>query len=269
MIDLGFTGSNYTRTNKCTVRSNLILERLDKFYANDAWLHMFVDYSVLHLSRTHSDHCPLILNLHKSTSKSPPIFRLEIMWFSHPDFSFVVFANWSFNSNYPNALQKFTDHAINWNKEIFGKIFYKTKITLARLKGLQTMDVTRKNSFHYNLENSLITDFNQLLKHEEYFWKLKSRIQWLNEIDANTRFFHITTTQRRRHNRILALTDSVRNWTFDPTEIQSLITNHFSVIYTTQLISCTAIQPTPSFNSLPNKNIQTLLRPLTHTEIYN
>lgn len=48
------------------------------------------------------------------------------------------------------------------------------------------------------LENKLIVEFNNILKSEEDYWKLRSRINWLNQRDANTNFFHTTTLNRRR-----------------------------------------------------------------------
>lgn len=50
-------------------------------------------------------------------------------------------------------------------------------------------------------------EFNHILKLEEDFWTLKSRIDWLNNRDANTKFSHLTTLNYRRHNRITAIQD--------------------------------------------------------------
>lgn len=55
------------------------------------------------------------------------------------------------------------------------------------------------------MEQVLISQYNQILTQEEVYWKLKSRINWLNQGDADTRFFHLSALKRRRRNKIFAL----------------------------------------------------------------
>lgn len=46
-------------------------------------------------------------------------------------------------------------------------------------------------------EQSLTNEYNSILKLEEDYWKLRSRINWLNDRDANTNFFHILASNRK------------------------------------------------------------------------
>ncbi|OIS99925.1 hypothetical protein A4A49_60007, partial [Nicotiana attenuata] len=73
------------------------------------------------------------------------------------------------------------------------------------------------------------------LKNEEDFWKMKSRINWLNEGDASTNFFHTSTLNIRRRNRTLSLKEDNGNWITGPQEIQSTIVDFFTKLYTTSL----------------------------------
>ncbi|XP_019258278.1 PREDICTED: uncharacterized protein LOC109236539 [Nicotiana attenuata] len=67
LIDLGYKGSKYTWTNKRYTSGNtLILERIDRCFANEGWIKQHPEASVLHLPRTHTDQCPL-----KSKWKGP------------------------------------------------------------------------------------------------------------------------------------------------------------------------------------------------------
>lgn len=81
-----------------------------------------------------------------------------------------------------------------------------------------------------NLELELTQEFNQVLKQEEDFWKLKSRVNWLNEGDSNTRFFHTTTLNRRRRNQIIALENNNGTWVYDLPSLIELTFDFFNTM---------------------------------------
>lgn len=65
---------------------------------------------------------------------------------------------------------------------------------------------------YITLEQQLIHNYNNTLFQEFLFWQLKSRGTWLTYGDANTKFFHLTTLQRRSLARISTLEDSSSLW---------------------------------------------------------
>ncbi|XP_021823830.1 uncharacterized protein LOC110765086 [Prunus avium] len=48
-------------------------------------------------------------------------------------------------------------------------------------------------------------EIEQMWKKEELYWKQRSTVNWLQAGGSNTRFFHLTTIQRRWKNRVLKL----------------------------------------------------------------
>ena len=46
---------------------------------------------------------------------------------------------------------------------------------------------------------------------EEFFWKKKARVDWLQEGDRNTAFFHKTVQSRRHQSNISSLVNSQGN----------------------------------------------------------
>ncbi|XP_075077023.1 uncharacterized protein LOC142163784 [Nicotiana tabacum] len=62
LTDLGYKDSRYTWTNGRHNRFN-ILERIDHIMANYDWLTQYPDALVTHLLRTHSDDCPIKIEL--------------------------------------------------------------------------------------------------------------------------------------------------------------------------------------------------------------
>lgn len=212
LIDLGFRERKYTLTNKrYRNRSSFILERLDRCLSNEAWLNFFPEASVTHLPKTHFDHPPLLLCLklhHFITSKS---FRMETIWCFHPSLSQMVRQSFDTTTDLTEALAHFQAHITTWNRDIFGNIFHRKKNILDRIDGIQRSKAYPHSQFFHDLKVSLTRDYSSILQQEQEFWRLKSIISWLAERDCNTRFFHTTTMNRRRGNKINSLKDDLGN----------------------------------------------------------
>lgn len=75
-------------------------------------------------------------------------------------------------------------------------------------------------------------EYNSILKMEEDHWKIRYRINWLNEGDANTKFFHLSVLNRRRKNKISYFKDNSGNWIMDHNAIVSHTVTFFQNMYT-------------------------------------
>lgn len=238
MSDLGFSGSRFTWTNTQST-GNLIKERLDRAWANSSWNLLFPNANVLHLPRTHSDHCLILLSTDPIIAT--PIlrpFRFESFWFSDPSVYSVIEKSWNPPStSFAQKTVSLSNNIAIWNKEHFGNIFHRKKKIFARLAGIQKAQDSNPCAFLTNLESSLISELNDLLSIEEDFWALKSRMNWLFDGDRNTRFFHLTTIERRRANKILALKDPLGAWNYDESIIKHSLISHFSSLFTTSKLS--------------------------------
>ncbi|XP_075096369.1 uncharacterized protein LOC142174468 [Nicotiana tabacum] len=193
-------------------KQDLILERLDRCFETDAWIEKFPESTVTHLPRTHSDHCLLLLSFsHQNHNRANNPFKFESMWCSHPNFFPLEEDSFDARTDILEATSVFTNRETGWNKHAFGNIFHRKRHILARLSGIQKSNAYPFRTFLQDLEAKLQHDFSAILKSKEYFWKLKSIISLLIEGDANTKFFYISTLNKRRRNMIMSLKDEVGN----------------------------------------------------------
>lgn len=58
------------------------------------------------------------------------IFRLETMWASHLYFINIINNSWEEEKEIMQAIPNFQINAIEWNKKVFGNIFYKKRNSL-------------------------------------------------------------------------------------------------------------------------------------------
>lgn len=84
-------------------------------------------------------------------------------------------------------------------------IFFRRKENYLReLQGFKILDfdIITPLNFLGNLERDLIREYNKILRQEEVLGFQKSRVNWLALGERNTKFYHLTTLNRRRRNKI-------------------------------------------------------------------
>lgn len=190
-LDLGFFGPKSTWSN-CRQISDLILERIDRCFANPSWRLLYLKASVTHLTRVYSNHCSVLIELNKPSlvTRNKP-FRFQSMWLLHLGFPrFVKDYQDHVQPLYP-AITNFTRKVKQWNVEVFGNLFTRKKKVLARLN---------PNDFLIHLEKQFTEENNLIMLQEEEFQALKSRLNWMTFGHRNTSFFHTSTVVRRHRN---------------------------------------------------------------------
>ena len=188
IIDIGFTVACFTWTNKRPLQT-FIQEQIDRFSMNPSWCLLFPDSKVVHLTRCHSDHCPILPNMQPRTPIGrKTLFRFQSCWLSDPSFPNVVSQAWHPNPSLVEADKVFTEDAANWNRLSFGNIFEKKKNIMTRLNGIQRVILVRPSNFLLNLENELQQKLDLVFTQDEELWALKSRVNWMIQGDRNTLF---------------------------------------------------------------------------------
>ncbi|KAK4482042.1 hypothetical protein RD792_012965 [Penstemon davidsonii] len=176
LIDLGFRGPKFTWWNSREGMAR-IRERIDRSMVNTDWQRLFPNSLVIHLPRTHSDHHP-ILTLCDGTPQSGKPFRFELAWTTDPSCGEIVKNIWQSSKNIFEAIGFLPSVLRDWNRHVFGNIFERKRILLARINGIQKRLCLRDNNFLSELESTLIGEYNTVLSQEELLWYQKSRVQW-------------------------------------------------------------------------------------------
>ncbi|XP_074313613.1 uncharacterized protein LOC141648795 [Silene latifolia] len=97
---------------------------------------------------------------------------------------------------------------------------------------------------------------DELLLAEETYCRQRSRLNYLMEIDKNTRFFHLRVSNRKRRNNITRLKDEGGLWVTDENSIRKMTTEYFHKLFTSSnpsimedALSCIAPCVTDAINS--------------------
>ena len=269
MLDLGFVGPKYTWTNRRPI-SDLILERIDRCFANPSWRVLYPKATVTHLIRTYSDHCPVLIELfgYTPSGQNKP-FRFHTMWLLHPRFPNIVQEAWTAGKDLQESIMDFVGKAKHCNYNVFGNLFAKKKRVLARINGTQKALASRPSDFLLNLEKQLIEEYFIILLQEEKYWALKSRLNAAMFGDHNTNFFHVSTLVRRHKNKIRCLKDSLGNWITDEIEIKRHINCGFEKLYTSELCMSPMFSAVTSFSCcfLSAENCLSISSGITDEEI--
>lgn len=184
--DLPFTGNNMTWIGKRKGYS--IQSWLDRGFGNDEFRAKFPATRVTYLEMIESDHRPAVIQIRRTTEFGKKSFCFDNRMIEREGFKDVILSGW--NSDNPNQYLSVPDrirkcrHAISQWKKANNTNSSKRITALTALIDAAHSD----SSCPWSEIQQLRKDLLQAYKDEESFWRNKSRVQWLNYGDRNTRF---------------------------------------------------------------------------------
>ncbi|KAH7865616.1 hypothetical protein Vadar_008962 [Vaccinium darrowii] len=236
LVDLEFKGPHFTWRNNCR-GDDFIMERIDMVFATAKWREMFDKAMVFVEPAMGFDHIPLILNTEVPLFRVGKPFKFESFWTSEEGCQGVIEDAWSKQvegSPMYSVCQKLKackEKLKEWSKRTFGDLRLKIELAMGHLSKIQhNLSKGYKADFLME-EKKILQDLEDLWQKETMYWHQRSRIKWLQLGDRNSRFFHLSTIQRRQKNQIVRLKDGLGTWKENPREIAGIVNDYFGELF--------------------------------------
>ncbi|XP_058741554.1 uncharacterized protein LOC131613931 [Vicia villosa] len=216
-----------------------------------------------------SDHCPVWVVVDKE-DWGPKPFKFNNEWFKNKEFLHFVEMEWKAiivrdigDFVLKEKFRIIKDRLRWWNKMVFGKYDLEVKEGVRELYEADDCDhlgeeiqlIKRKASSIFWLNLKIVE--NMLIQ--------KSRLNWLNDGDSNTKYFHRVMKERRRKNHICSIT--TRSGIIDKVEeVKEEVRRHFNSKFKEDSFSRPVLENV-FFNSLSMEESASLESPLSEEEI--
>lgn len=138
--------------------------------------------------------------------------------------------NWNPEVTIQNRLKSCQDHLQDWNRKVFGNVNKVLKQKHSCLQELEAMNLLLESAEEIRI---LKKEIIEVMLREEMMWNQRSRALWIKSGDQNTRFFHATTNNRQRKNKIEGINDLEGRWSEDKEEVEDIILKYFTEMYNT------------------------------------
>ncbi|XP_068328277.1 uncharacterized protein [Pyrus communis] len=261
LMDLGFNGPTFTWRGRR--KGDWVEERLDRVMANEKWPQLWPNSHVLHETVLASDHCPIVLSSISDGQEGRKMFRFEAFWVSDEEYKNLVEMCWDRRhhgspvNRWVRSLNECRYRLSRWNRTKFKGRGSRIHDLLSQLDSLQ-----RDWGPNYDEIKEISRQIDELRLQEESYWCQRSRVKWLREGDANTQFFHSSTLQRRRRNKIVKLRAENGNWVENPSQenVSALVRELLQDVAGSRLINQTNIVLIPK---VPNPEFVSQFRPIS------
>lgn len=204
------------------------------------WRLAFPNASIAHLGAINSDHAHILLETNPEDTFAHRPFRFEAVWIRDDRCTAVVEKAWNEEvrgSDFVKLYKKQAgtrDALCKWNKKVFGNCQSRINLLLQKIKDIQSNNDSADNGF---FEATLQSELSEWLLRSEILWRQKSRELRLKEGDKNSKFFHLSTIIRRRHNHIDAVKGENGNWVTGSNRIREKFLQHFKELYKEEEVS--------------------------------
>ncbi|XP_074341995.1 uncharacterized protein LOC141679392 [Apium graveolens] len=125
-------------------------------------------------------------------------------------------------------LMSVSEFMAKWGRAFFHKFRDKVRCQKEVLNSL----VNREDDAGVKLYFEEREKLNELLLHEEVYWKQRAKTFWLQEGDANSRYFHAQASKRRRLNKIPHLINDEGLRVEGQEEMNTMTNEYFTNIFT-------------------------------------
>ncbi|CAN1761968.1 hypothetical protein LINPERHAP1_LOCUS8141, partial [Linum perenne] len=206
LISLDFSGPPFTWSKKCLTGEDKIKSRLDRFLTSRNWIDAWPKSSVTHLKARGSDHLPILLQEVPISSPTRRLFRFNNRWMELKEVRDIVISVWN----------------LHVSGSLMFKVAEKLKIIRHRLFSLMKSGMTNSGEKIKNIEkaidealaleeqnweliSNLEADLAIEVHKETMYWKARSRCNWIDFGDKNTKVFHQSVAYQRKENTVKTL----------------------------------------------------------------
>jgi hypothetical protein len=168
----------------------------------------------------------------------PAVLRFEARWLKEKFFMEIVQGAWDadgpkkINNSLAGKLARVHDHLHKWDKSVLKRTKNNLRKTHREMEVVVRKSLTPKNIAR---QKELSEEIELLLDMEEHHWAQRNRVNWLQQGDKNTAYFHNFTTARRQRNHVKRLIDEEGNCIEGSAYLNPHVSNYFGGLFTTEI----------------------------------
>ncbi|KAL0559838.1 hypothetical protein IC582_000218 [Cucumis melo] len=271
LIDPPLSNAKYTWSN---LRAQATLSRLDRFLFTSHWENIFPGHTSKVLTRTTSDHFPIVLES-SMISWGPSPFRFTNAYLNDPDYKKNIEFWWGNTSqpgyagySFMRRLKQLALKIKTWGRDKKGKNEASKKACIKEIDQIDKLEAEGSaTEIHREKRTALKADLSQINLTEAQIWAQKCKRIWVHEGDENSSFFHKICTARQKKCLISKIINNSGQNCLNDSDIADAFIQHFEDIYTDNRNSHLFIENL-DWCPISNTNSELLDKPFNEAEIW-